>query len=318
MDAKTIVAKARGARIAIPAFNIPYLPMVKPVIEAIRDEDAIAMVQVARLEWEKFESRSLEAVAEEYFRWRDGRHTLLHLDHVPAIDEDQMPVDVMPVILRALKAGYQSVMIDGSRLPLMDNIAATREVAEAAHACGCAVEAELGAVAGHESGGIGMTYEELFTSRKGFTKPGEAEQFARESGCDWLSVAVGSFHGSVATDVNVRAQKKPEARLDTVHIALLSEATGQMPLVLHGGSGIRQEYILEAMEKGIAKINVATDIRQPYEAVLRESNDIELARAQVYEKTRWVIRDFLRVSGSRKLLCGDGDQSTCTGRDSNG
>lgn len=72
------------------------------------------MLQVARLEWEKFESQSLEAVAEEYFKYYDPKYTLLHLDHVPVIDEDQKRVDYMPILERAVKAGYQSVMVDGS------------------------------------------------------------------------------------------------------------------------------------------------------------------------------------------------------------
>jgi len=302
MNAREIVRKAREARTVIPAFNIPYLPMVKPVIAAVRDEDAVAMIQVARLEWEKFESESPEAVAKEYFKWKDEKHSLLHLDHVPAIDEDGMAVDYLPIIERALKAGYQSVMVDGSRLSLEENIRCTQSVVELARPFDAAVEAELGAVAGHEAGGIGITYEELFLSRKGFTDVAEAALFAKKSGCDWLSVATGSFHGSVASDVNVRAQKKPEARLDIEHIARLSKATGDMPLVLHGGSGIRQEYILDAIQNGVAKINIATDIRQPYEAALSGGRDVECAREQVYIKARWVIRDFLKASGNRRFV----------------
>ena len=205
MKAIEIVANAQKRYTVIPAFNIPYLSMVKPVVDAIRDENSIGMVQVARLEWMKFESQSLEAVAEEYFLHCNPRHTLLHLDHVPVIDEDNRTVDVIPIIESALRAGYQSVMVDGSRLPLSENITITKRVSDIAHAGGVAVEAELGAVAGHESTGLEMSYEELFKSRKGFTQPEEAARFVEESGCDWLSVAVGSFHGSVAADIHVRS-----------------------------------------------------------------------------------------------------------------
>lgn len=303
MNAQVAVKLAVENKTIIPAFNIPYLPMVRPVIRAIVDQDSIAMVQVARLEWEKFAAESLEAVAEEYFRYCDTEHTLLHLDHVPVIDEDNQTVDYLPIIERALKAGYQSVMVDASRLSLEDNIAATKSAAQLAHAAGAAAEAELGAVAGHESGGIGMTYEELFESRKGFTNADEAGRFAKESGCDWLSVAAGSVHGAIAE--STRKQKKPEARLDIPHIAALHKAAGGMPLVLHGGSGIKQEYILAAVENGIAKINVGTEIRQPYEIALEERpGDIEYARKQVYDRTCWVIRDFLRVAGNKTKLFG--------------
>lgn len=301
MDARTTVKRALELKTIIPAFNIPYLPMVEPVVRAVIDENSVAMIQVARLEWEKFESRSLEAVAKEYFKFGKEGYTLLHLDHVPAIDEDGRNVDFEPILRRALDTGYQSVMIDASRLPLNENIGVTQRVANIAAPYDAAVEAELGAVAGHEGGGIGLSYEELFASKKGFTRPEEAVVFAAESGCDWLSVAVGSFHGAIAS--STKHLKKPEARLDIAHLAKLFEATNNMPLVLHGGSGIQQACILQAIENGIAKINVATEIRQPYEFALSEKRgDIEYAREQVYNHARRVLRDFLRTDGNHEKL----------------
>ena len=92
MKAQEAVRLAWQHHTIIPAFNIPYLPMVEPVVQAIVDENSVAMVQVARLEWEKFESQSPEAVAKEYFRFCKEGYTLLHLDHIPAIDEDQKNV----------------------------------------------------------------------------------------------------------------------------------------------------------------------------------------------------------------------------------
>ena len=301
MNAIEAVKLAAAKKTIIPAFNIPYLPMVKPVTEAIRDENTVAMVQVARLEWEKFESQSPEAVAEEYFKYNKEGYTLLHLDHVPAIDEDNKIVDFLPLLERALKVGYQSIMVDGSRLPLQENIAVTAKAAELAAKYNAAVEAELGAVSGHEGDGIGLSYEELFTTKKGFTKVEEATRFAKESGCDWLSVAAGSFHGAIAA--NTKHLKKPEARLDSEHIAALYQATGNMPLVLHGGSGIKQDYILRAIENGIAKINVATEIRQPYEFALEERpGDIAFAQEKVYDRTRWVIHEFLHTTDNHDKL----------------
>ena len=301
MNSQQAVRLAMQNRTIIPAFNIPYLPMMEPVVQAIVDEDSLAMIQVARLEWEKFESQSPEAVAKEYQKFGKEGYTLLHLDHVPVIDEDQMKVDYISIIKRALDVGYQSVMVDGSRLPLEENISVTKEVSEVAKAFGAAVEAELGAVSGHEGSGIGLSYEELFTSKKGFTKPEEAKQFAKESGCDWMSVAAGSFHGAIAS--STKHLKKPQARLDIDHIATLFEVTGNMPLVLHGGSGIEQDYILKAMANGIAKINVGTEIRQPYEFALEEKpGDIAYAQEKVYERARWVIHEFLRTTGNHSKL----------------
>lgn len=301
MNSQQAVRAATLAGTIIPAFNIPYLPMVEPIVSAIVDEDSLAMIQVARLEWEKFESQSPEAVAKEYQKYCKEGYTLLHLDHVPAIDEDQKKVDYLSIIKRALDVGYQSVMVDGSRLPLEENISTTAEVAALAETYGAAVEAELGAVSGHEGSGIGQSYEELFTTKKGFTKPEEAQKFARESGCDWLSVAAGSFHGAIAS--STKHLKKPQARLDIEHIATLFEATGKMPLVLHGGSGIEQDYILKAMANGISKINVGTEIRQPYEFALEEKpGDIAYAQQKVYDRTRWVIREFLHTTGNHLKL----------------
>ncbi len=288
MKAQDAVRIAVEHKTIIPAFNIPYLPMVEPIIQAILDENTIAMVQVSRPEWEKFEAKSLEAVAEEYRKHAKEGYTLLHLDHVPAVDEDHKIVDYMPILQRAMDAGYQSMMVDGSRLNLEDNIKVTQQVAALGQKYGSAVEAELGAIAGHESDGIGMCYEELFATKKGFTKLEEAKRFAREAGCNWLSVAVGSVHGAIAE--STRNQKKPIARLDIDHIAALYEATDHMPLVLHGGSGIQQEYILCAIQNGIGKINVGTEIRQPYEhAIAEKANNVAFAQQQVYDRTRWVI-----------------------------
>lgn len=302
LDTKETVLRARKNGVVIPAFNIPHLPMLKAVVEAIRDEDSVAMIEVARVEWEKFSAQSLEAVAEEYRKYADEKRTMLHLDHVPVIDEDYKKVDYMPIIERAVKAGFGSVMVDASRLPFEENAAATKQVADRAHAAGIPCEAELGAVMGHESGEM-MPYEEIFATKTSFTKLDEAKRFVQESGCDWLSVAVGNIHGAIADAT--RDQKKPTARLDVEHIAALHEATG-IPLVLHGGSGIDPEYIRAGIKAGIAKINVGTEVRQVYEAALKESgNDIEAGRKAVYDAVRALLHDTLRISGTRSLLYGE-------------
>ncbi|MCL5270301.1 MAG: class II fructose-bisphosphate aldolase [bacterium] len=259
LNTQQIVVNAFRAGVAIPAFNIPYLPMVEPVVRAVVDEDSFGLVMVARLEWVKFESGSPAAVRDEYLKWRNPRHVRLHMDHVPVIDEDNLQVDYLAVLREAIDLGYESLMVDASRLPLEGNIEATRKVTEMAHAAGIPCEAELGAVMGHEAGPL-PPYEELFASGKGFTDPAEAKRFVRESGCDWLSVAIGSVHGAISA--GLKDKKKVAARLSLDQLDRLREATG-VPLVLHGGSGIRQEYVLAAFKKGIAKINIGTVARMP-------------------------------------------------------
>ena len=293
-----IVGKALKAGIVVPAFNVPYLPMAEAIIQAVADEDSFALVQVARLEWEKFEAKSLKAVRDEFMKFNDPKHVRLHLDHVPVIDEDHLEVDYVSIIKEAIELGYQSVMVDASRLDLVGNIEATAKVAELAHAAGIVCEAELGAVLGHESGPM-KPYEEIFASGEGFTRLDEAKRFAAESGCDWLSVAVGNIHGAISGAL--KDQKKPEARLNIEHLKKLREATG-LPLVLHGGSGIKQADILAAIQNGIPKINVGTEIRQPYEVALKETGDVKKAQKACYERTRWVLNEFFHITGSRKIV----------------
>ena len=293
---QTILVRAQERHLAIPGFNIPYLPMMEPVVRALQDTSCFGLIMVARLEWEKFSAGGVKPIYDKYQQVKDEQFTRLHLDHVPVIDEDDLLVDYEAILTEAATLGYDSIMIDGSRLSLDDNIAATRRVVDMAHQHGVVVEAELGAVLGHESGPM-PPYEELFASGKGFTDPEEAKRFVAETGVDWLSVAIGSVHGAISA--TARREKKLEARLSIERLDALREATG-VPLVLHGGTGIKKECVLDSVQHGIAKINIATAIRQPYEALMEESP--EAALEAVYEATVSVVRDDLELMNSVDLL----------------
>jgi fructose-bisphosphate aldolase class II len=295
-----IINNASKAGVAIPAFNVPYLPMVEPVIRAVVDQDSFALIETARLEWSKFESQGPSAVLEEFMKWNEPDYVRLHLDHVPVIDEDNLQVDYLSIIREAIELGYSSVMVDGSRLNLERNIEATRQVVEIAHKAGIPCEAELGAVLGHEAGPL-PPYEEFFESGLGFTDVGEAERFVRETACDWLSVAIGNIHGAVSGAL--KDKKKVEARLNLDHLKRLRQATG-IPLVLHGGSGVKREHLLAAIQKGIAKVNIGTEIRQAYESALMVSESVAAAQDAVYERTCWLIRDYFSLAGTRRLVTG--------------
>jgi fructose-bisphosphate aldolase class II len=299
-----VLKNAAAAGVAIPAFNVPYLPMIEPLIRAVIDQDAFALIEVARLEWIKFESQSLAAVMEEFSKWHQPDYVRLHLDHIPVIDEDGRQVDYVSIIKEAIALGYQSVMVDGSRLDLAGNIAATRQVVALAHAAGIPCEAELGAVLGHEAGPL-PPYEELFESGLGFTDVQEAERFVRETGCDWLSVAIGNVHGAVSGAL--RDKKKVEARLNLDHLEKLWQAIG-IPLVLHGGSGVRREYLLAAIKKGIAKVNIGTEVRQAYESALGDSGSVSVAQEAVYERACWLIRDYFGLAGIQRAVAGEPSQ----------
>lgn len=284
MTAREIIRRALDHRVAVPAFNIPYPPMMEPVVRAARDAGSVAFVDVARLEWVKFEAQSIERIRQEYDGCGDPRFTRLHLDHIPVVDEDDLAVDYLPLIERGLAAGYDSVMIDGSRLSLEENIAATRRVCRLAEPLGIAVEGELGAVLGHEDGPL-PPYEELYTSGRGFTDPDEAARFVAETGVDWLSIAFGNVHGAISAVE--RTKEKIKARLNIEHLARVRDAVNA-PIVLHGGSGIDEGNLKEAIAGGVAKINIATDLRRPYEAY--RQTDMAAARQAVYEATRETLR----------------------------
>ena len=295
-----LMRRAAERHVLVPAFNVAHLPMVEPTIGTVAELRALALVEVARPDVEKFGAQSFATVAEEYHRLADRNVTRLHLDHVPVIDEDGQRVEWQRLIAEALDLGYDSVMIDGSRLPLDENIAATKAVAEMAHLLGVPVEAELGAVLGHEAGPL-PPYEELFASGKGFTDPAEARRFVEESACDWLSVAVGNIHGAISEAGRDKA--KVQARLNLDHLRQLREVTG-VPMVLHGGSGIQAEYLRAATREGIAKINVGTEIRQAYERTLAETNDIAKAQEAVADSMRTLIVETYRMEGSAERLDG--------------
>jgi len=296
IDTGSLITRAMKKGLAIPAFNIPYLPMMKPVVDALKDSGVMGLIMVARLEWVKFESESMEAVRDDYEKFKDERYTRLHLDHIPVIDEDGLRVPYLDEIRKAISLGYESVMVDGSRLSLEDNISATREVLEYAHSRGIPVEGELGAVLGHESGPM-PPYEELFRTKKGFTDPEDAVSFVRRTGVNWLSIACGNIHGAVSKVA--KDKEKIRARLDLDHIRTIAGKTG-IPLVLHGGTGISPEDVRNAVKQGIAKINIATAIRQPWEQNL--SRGASAAARAVYDAATRVLVNDLKLEGSAEVL----------------
>jgi len=291
-----IMRRAYQRHLVLPAFNVAYLPMTKPICETLKELRSFGLVEVARPDIERFGAESYEAVAEEFGRHADRAHVRLHQDHVPVLDEEQRPVDWQPLIRKALDLGYDSVMLDGSRLPLDENLAAVREVVRMAHP-NVTVEAELGAVLGHEPGPI-PPYEELFRTGRGFTDIDEAARFAAESGVDWLSIAVGNIHGAISGAA--KDERKVEARLNIPRLRAIS-ARARLPLVLHGGTGIQLGCVLEAISNGIVKINVATAIRQPYEVCLRSGATPADAQQAVAEAVAQQLRDY-RIVGSAEVL----------------
>ena len=157
-------------------------------------------------------------------------------------------------ICRAIKAGFSCVMYDGSMLPLEENVANTRKVADVAHAFGACVEAELGHV--------GMAVDSDQAKQDMYTQPDVAADFITRSGCDSLAVAIGSAHGVY----------KETPHLDINRLSEINAAT-ETPLVLHGGSGIPNDQLDQAFTHGINKFNVGTEFLQLYYDTMRAYGD---------------------------------------------
>lgn len=179
-------------------------------------------------------SRLARAGIEQY-----GVEAWLHLDHAQDID----------LIQQALDAGYDSVMIDASELPLKQNIERSRQVVEMAKPYGANVEAELGYIAK-----LGQSKENVT-----FTQPEEAKSFVTQTGVNALAVAIGSAHGFYDQEPNLDLQL-----LKQIHDATPAH------LVLHGGSGIPDAQIIRAVKNGIRKINLATEVKNGFMNTLRE------------------------------------------------
>lgn len=297
-----VVENAWKAKVMIPGFNIPYLPMMEPIVRAVVDQDSFALISSAQIEWQTLESKGPREVFEEFQKWDNPDHVRLHIDHICSIDElTNEPNDYLSIIAEAIEIGYPSVMIDGSHENDIErNIDVTRRIVEFAHKKGILVEAEVGTVFGYEVETM-PPYEELFNKRIGFTTEDDVRRMISETGCDWLSVAVGNFHGAMAGIG--RFQDKAQAKIDVELIGKLSAIAG-VPLVLHGGSGIQIEMLREAFKNGIAKINVAKDLRSRYQKVMKEKNDVAAAQQVVYDRASWLIKEHYQIAGTSKVVTG--------------
>ena len=167
-------------------------------------------------------------MADEY-----GAEVVLHLDHAKDYDE----------IRKAIDAGYSSVMFDGSSLPLKENILGTKRVVAYAKKYGVSVEAELGTVGGTEDG-IAVAQDEVR-----YTDPADAVEFVKQTGIDALAVAIGTNHGQYKSKTNINFERLKEIK-DVVDI----------PLVIHGGTGVKEEDVKKVIDLGIRKFNVGTEL----------------------------------------------------------
>ena len=232
VTAKELLLKAQKEHYAIGAFNVENMEMVQAVVAAAEELNAPVIMQTT--------PSTVKYADVDYFFANVATAAknakvpvVMHLDHGNSFD----------LAMKAYRAGYTSIMIDGSHESFEDNIKVTKSVVDACHSAGVPVEAELGKVGGKEDdleGGDGNPY----------TVPSEAVEFVNATGVDSLAVAIGTAHGVY----------KGIPKLDVDRLSEIREVVS-IPLVLHGTSGVPDDAVKECIRRGICKVNYATDLR---------------------------------------------------------
>ena len=239
---KEMLSKAQAGQYAVGAFNCNNMEIVQAIVAAAEKENAPVIIQASQgaIKYAGLEFIvALTRVAAENTKIPIA----LHLDH--GTDFDQ--------VMKCIRFGFTSVMIDGSKLQLEENIALTNKVIDVAHAVGVTVEAELGKIGGTEDNVSVSEREATLTS------PEEAEEFSRRTNVDALAVAIGTAHG----------QYKGKPELDFKRLEKI-QALVDIPLVLHGSSGVPGEDIEKAIGLGVSKVNIDTNIREAFVAGVRD------------------------------------------------
>lgn len=242
---KEVLKEANELNMAIGAFNTHNLEMLPAIIKAAVQEKTPVIIQTSCGTANYVGHRNLVAVckslAEEY-----GVDVVLHLDHAKDYDE----------IRKAIDAGYSSVMFDGSSLPLKENILGTKRVIAYAKAHGVSVEAELGTVGGTEDG-VAVAMDMVR-----YTDPDDAVTFVKQTGIDALAVAIGTNHG----------QYKSKTEISFDQLEKIRNAV-DIPLVIHGGTGVKDEDVQRVIDLGIRKFNVGTELLVGWNRKSRECYD---------------------------------------------
>lgn len=231
INLKDMLAYAAAHGIAVPSFNVYNVESVQAVWQAAQAKDTPVIIAFGESYDSHMPIEAAAALIQAYVR--DSRLPVtLHLDHCRSTRN----------ILRALRAGFTSVMFDASAKPLSENIASTRQIVDMAHALDVSVEGELGYM--NEEDGTGHV-----EPGTGYTTVAAASQYAEESGVDALAIAIGNAHGIY----------KGTPHLDLQRLSDIEQAVS-VPLVLHGSSGIPFDLLQEAIRRGIRKINVNTEV----------------------------------------------------------
>ena len=267
-----MLKKAQAGGYAVGAFNAENLEMVQAIIAAAEAEKAPVIIQTT--------PGTLKYAGPECFAGivsrlaRDAEVPVaLHLDHGNSYELAE----------KCAQEGYTSLMIDGSKLPYEGNVTLTRRVTEMAG--GLPVEAELGTVGGKEDG---------MEAKPQYTDPDEAADFVNRTGISSFAVAIGTAHGVY----------KGEPKLDLDRLSAV-RARVQVPLVLHGTSGVPEDQVRECIRRGICKVNYATDLRIAFTAAVKkaigeqpEAFDPKKYLAEGRKAVQNRVQELIRLLGS--------------------
>lgn len=272
-----LLKKAEAGGYAVGAFNCNNMEIVQAIVRAAEAENAPVIMQASQGAIKYAGIGFIVSMAREAAA-SVKVPVALHLDHGTGYEQ----------ILQCIRTGFSSVMIDGSKLPLEENIAITRRVIETAYPLGISVEAELGK--------IGGTEDDITVSEKEamFTDPEEAEYFVEKTGVGSLAVAIGTAHG----------QYRGEPKLDFDRLKKIRSRVN-IPIVLHGSSGVPDEAIAEAIRLGVRKVNIDTNIREAFVAAARKvmgEKPGEIDPRKILGPARdaaiGIIREKIRLFGS--------------------
>lgn len=278
-----VMKQARNGSYAVGAFNFFTLENLQGIAlgAARKNSPVIAMASTGAMKvmGEKLTVKACQGVADDY-----GVQMVLHLDHCTDFD----------TIRRCVDNGFTSVMIDASKLGYQENVDITCRVVEYASKYGVSVEAELGHVGGKEDDIVVSEREALFTV------PEDALRFAKETGVHALAVAVGTVHGFY----------KSEPKLDFPRIERIHGLIPDVPLVLHGGTGVPDADFIHSIKLGVRKINVGTELkvhgvfdtaRKAYDE--EAGSDPRKVSSKVIEACARIVEDKIAVFGSEGKAC---------------
>ena len=268
-----IIGMAEAGNYCIPAFNVYNIETVMGVIKAAEEQKAPVIIQVYPRLLNEEVGYYLSPVVIAAAR-KASVPVCFHLDHGPSESE----------VMKALRWGATGIMLDGSAHPFEENVALTKHIVETCAAIGIGVEGELGHV--------GSVNDDAMEE---YTDPAEAAEFVKRTGVTCLAVLIGNAHGHY----------KKEPKLDIERVKAIREATGGLPLVLHGGSGIPDEQVKAAIAAGIRKMNIGTDVCCAFaDGTLESLNDpkrslaVDLFMKPAIESVKTLALDKIKLVGA--------------------